>query len=167
MLAADIPVVLNVITRVSYDLFRVLTAANMRKTTFLAIFSNFKFFKFFYILNIVSRHQLKAFATNRKSKKNYFAFWRPPIYEIIHFWQFFQFEFQNGPIRKLRSQEVKKSKFWSWGQVLQDVSFIHEIISNSSQFQMQFKYYFPSSFSFNGGPREFYLFFLDHFIIRN
>ena len=74
------------------NLFRVLTAVNMRKTRFLAIFSNFKFFKFFYILNIVSGHQYKAFATIRKSKKNYFGFWRPPICEKRHFWQFFQFE---------------------------------------------------------------------------
>ena len=60
--------------RSKQNLFRVLTAANMRKTTFLAIFSDLKFFKYFYILNIVSGHEFKAFATNRKSKKNYFVF---------------------------------------------------------------------------------------------
>ena len=86
--------------RVQKNLFRVLTTVNMRKMTFLTIFSTLKFFKFFFIVNLDNFNCFSSFAKNRRSKKNYFAFWRPSICEK---WHFFDFKiFQNFLYCKFR-----------------------------------------------------------------
>jgi hypothetical protein len=70
------------------NLFRVLTTDNMRKMTFLSIFSTLKFFKFFHIANLDNFNCFSAFAKNCRSKKIYFAFWRTSICEKWHFFNF-------------------------------------------------------------------------------
>ena len=55
---------------------------------FLSIFSTLKFFKFFYIVNLVNLNCFQLFAKNRRSIKIYFAFWRPSICEKWHFFDF-------------------------------------------------------------------------------
>ena len=70
------------------NLFRVLTTVNMRKMTFLSIFSTLKFFKFFFIVNLDNLNCFLSFSVNLRSKKIYFAFWRPTICEKWHFFNF-------------------------------------------------------------------------------
>ena len=48
--------------QVQKKLFRVLTTVNMRKMTFLSIFSTLKFFKFFYIVNLDNLNCFSSFA---------------------------------------------------------------------------------------------------------
>ena len=74
--------------QVQKKLFRVLTTVNMRKMTFLSIFSTLKFFNFFFIVNLDNLNCFLSFSVNLRSKKIYFAFWRPTICEKWHFFNF-------------------------------------------------------------------------------
>ena len=51
-------------------------------------FFNFKIFQIFFIVNLDNLNCFLSFSVNLRSKKIYFAFWRPTICEKWHFFNF-------------------------------------------------------------------------------